>query len=693
MNNTIVPNGKHELTDEAIISHAVDTLAGDKDLWVLWQYEDDDKGRSTKMPYTRYNRRASSADPGTWLPYQEVKDAYEEHDCYDGIGIMFDGSFLGVDIDNCLEDGIIVDPIIQAFVDASDTYTEISPSGNGLHLYFKLTDELRLSKCRTGKVFEAYTEKRYFTFTGNLFNQNLVREVTPEQAESLLMIMGYKKNPVAEAVEQVVSGSSANLELETVKQKMFNSQNGTELEALYNGDTSKYGDDTSVADAALVKNLAYWTDNNRQAMETLWLQSELGKRDKNQQRADYVARTLDYALSNSSGTTTATTLEVTSTNSSSTATQETRLTLRQRFAAAEVDLEDLLKMDIKVDWDVEQLITKGSLNMIASPPHQGKTFMALHIAVCIAFSRPVFGKFKVPENKNVMIINEEDILVELKGRLEEMVPDERTRDRIKLYASTGDKVSQEWADAVLERAKINNTGLIILDSFGALSLANENDAQSVYEVMDHFRRFIREGITVIFIHHDRKGSTQGGDAGSKMDRARGSGAIGAVVHGYLSIQELSNDQFVVSQVKLKANVRKAKPFVVQRNRTLGSDASFRHEFEYVGEYNPDATAVEGIEERLVRLCQKQGSEFLFTRKTMVDHKLTASADDKTLRNSLKWMMQKGLLQSGTYGDLDEDRKLLVVTEVQKANTLVYWATDALLSQKKEEGVDDSGVPF
>ena len=183
MNNTTVPNGNHKLTDEEIMNHAVDTLSNGYDQWVLWRYEDDDKGESNKIPYTRYNRRASSADPSTWLPYGEVKNAYNETEGYDGIGIMFNGSFLGVDIDNCLEDEIIVDPIIQAFVDASNTYTDITPSGNGLHLYFKLTDELHLSKCRTGKVFEAYTEKRYFTFTGKLFNQNLVREVTPEQAE------------------------------------------------------------------------------------------------------------------------------------------------------------------------------------------------------------------------------------------------------------------------------------------------------------------------------------------------------------------------------------------------------------------------------------------------------------------------------------------------------------------------------
>lgn len=686
MQNSTVPGGDTSLSDKEIINHAVKTLAGDKEQWVLWQYvEREDSDKPAKMPITQGNKWADSSDPKTWLPYDVVKNAYNEHDCYGGIGIMFDGSFVGIDLDGCLEDGVITDPLVEVFVDVANTYTDVSPSGTGLHLYFKLTRPLQPKSNRHGKC-EVYTKGRYFTFTENLYNQNTVRTTTPEEVESLLGILGYPWNPVLEAVNQTLAGSTNNLDLEIVKQKMFASKHGGEIEALYNGDTSAYGGDTSRGDMALCKHLAYWTNGNREAVETLWLASGLAQRDKTQHRDDYVERTLDYALSDLVDGTGEAKVTVTSVDGTSTDSSD-EPNLRQRIAAAEIDLEDLLKMEIKVEWDVEQLITAGSLNMIASPPHQGKTFMALHISVCMAYGLPVFGKFKVAKNKNVMIINEEDILAELKGRLEEMVPEERVRNRIKLYESTGDKVSEEWADAVIERAKINNTGLIILDSFGSLSLANENDSQAVYEVMDCFRRFVREGITVIFIHHDRKSSTQGSDTGPQIDRARGSSAIGAVVHGYLSIKELGNEQFVVAQLKLKANVPKVKPFVVQKNRKVCPDARFQHEFKYLGEYNPDATAAEGIEERIAELCLSQGVDFLFTRKTLVDYKLASSPDDKTLRNSLKWMEEKGLLNSGKYNELPKERQALVVTEVKKANTVVYWATKELSNTDDKDEVE------
>lgn len=693
MHTSTVPEGDTPFSNEEIITNAVETLTGDKARWVIWQYlENEEGGKPVKMPYGREGNPAKVSDPTTWLPYEDAQRICGEYDL-EGVGIMFDGSFLGVDLDNCVEDREIVDPVVAAFVAIADTYTEISPSGTGLHLLFNLAGPYKAKKNRHGN-YEVYTHDRYFTFTGNLFNQNLVRTVTPEEVEHLLEAIGYPWHPVKSAVDNVVFGNATNLDQEIAKEKMFNSKHGAEIEALYNGDTSAYGGDTSKAEAALVKHAAYWLGSDREAVREFWLQSPLAQREKTQERPDYQNRTLDFALQDSSGLP-APELNTSLTDSSNGAQSDskTKMSLRQRFEAAEVDLVDLLKMDIKVEWDVEQLITSGSLNMIASPPHQGKTFMALHISTCMAFGLPVFGKFKVEKQKNVMIINEEDVLAELKGRLEEMVPDEVMRDRIKLYASTGDKVSDEWSEVVLERAKINNTGLIILDSFGALSLANENEAQSVYEVMDCFRRFVREGITVIFIHHDRKSSTQGSDTGAQLDRARGSSAIGAAVHGYLSIQELSYEEFVVTQVKLKANVRKVKPFVVQKNRELQSDATFRNQFVYVGDYNPDATAAQGVEERLVKLCQEHGADFLFTRKTLVDYKLAFSAGDKTLRNALSWMENKGLLKSSKYSELTDKQQSLVKGEVQKANTLVYWPTEVLLKDVDAKGADDLDIPF
>jgi hypothetical protein len=687
MDNTSVPK-----TDAQIINHAIETLTGNKARWVLWRLEDGGK----KIPYTKYNRYADTTDPNDWITYDEAQAGLSSDGEYSGVGIIFDGTILGVDLDKCLnEAGRLIDPLLEAFVVVSDTYTEVSPSGTGLHLFFKLTAPLELIRNRhEGR--EAYTQNRYFTFTGNLYEQNTVRTITPDDAVQLLSIIGYPWQPAESpiAITSTSDSSQASMKHDAVKQKMFASKRGAEIESLYNGDTSRYGDDTSKADAALVKHLAYWTNNNRELMKGLWLSSPLGQRDKTRLREDYVERTLNLPLSNTTSGS-----EVSNDTTAVSPTKRGIATPADIFVEEELDLEDLLKLNVKVEWDVEQLITKGSLNMLASAPHQGKTFMALHIAVCVANGLPVFGRYKVTEAKNVLIVNEEDILADIKNRLESMVPDQRANKRIKLYCSTGLKISPEWVDGLLARAQQHNAGLIILDSLSALSLANENEAQAMQQVMDQLRRIINAGITVIFIHHNRKGQNGEASSTTSMEMARGSTAITAAVHGYLSIQALSNEQFKVSQLKLKANVAKAKPFIVQMHTELTPQATFRYQFEYLGEHNSNLTAVDNVQDKVMHYCRSKGA-LPFTRKTLVDARIANSTEDQTLRKTLKWMRSKGYITSQRLADLNEEQRQLLGDCMQPYNTLVYSPTlkflekaDEILNQIQEERSKIEDIPF
>ena len=52
--------------------------------------------------------------------------------------------------------------------------------------------------------------------------------------------------------------------------KMFSSQNGQEILALYHGDTFGYGDDHSRANLALCSHLAYWTNSDELRMDRIF---------------------------------------------------------------------------------------------------------------------------------------------------------------------------------------------------------------------------------------------------------------------------------------------------------------------------------------------------------------------------------------------------------------------------------------
>ena len=133
--------------------------------WVCWRSEERN-GRPTKIPYSPLTgKKASSTDPDTWASYSEAVAAYRERG-FDGIGFTFtrDDPFCGLDLDHCLvpESGQL-EAWAQEIVDELDSYTEISPSGTGVHILVRAT--LPDGRNRKGPV-EMYGHGRYFTMSG-----------------------------------------------------------------------------------------------------------------------------------------------------------------------------------------------------------------------------------------------------------------------------------------------------------------------------------------------------------------------------------------------------------------------------------------------------------------------------------------------------------------------------------------------
>jgi len=136
--------------------------------WVNWRLiPDKDGGKDKKMPYNPITGKgAQSNNPATWTDYATAADALERYD-FTGLGFMFskDDDYVGVDIDHCY------DPDTKAFNDTAKailarqpTYVEFSPSGTGVHLFFKGKIPAGGNK-NTKTGVEMYEHTRYFTMT------------------------------------------------------------------------------------------------------------------------------------------------------------------------------------------------------------------------------------------------------------------------------------------------------------------------------------------------------------------------------------------------------------------------------------------------------------------------------------------------------------------------------------------------
>src|SRR5262249_26428531 len=107
--------------------------------WVTWRSEPrPGGGKPTKIPYnTRSGRRASSTNPQSWSSLDHALAVVSR---YDGVGYVFvaDDAIVGIDLDGCRnpDTGALTLWAIE-IIGATRSYTEISPSGRGLHVFVR----------------------------------------------------------------------------------------------------------------------------------------------------------------------------------------------------------------------------------------------------------------------------------------------------------------------------------------------------------------------------------------------------------------------------------------------------------------------------------------------------------------------------------------------------------------------------
>lgn len=144
------------------------------DQWVVWKAVPSKKkpGKFTKVPYHPVTKRqASSTKAKDWGTFHQAVEAYISGTEFDGIGFVFsqNDDIIGIDLDGCFnEDGSLTEEALFA-VDTMKSYTERSPSGNGLHIICRG----RLpgaGHCDKTNGREMYQEGRFFTITANIVN-------------------------------------------------------------------------------------------------------------------------------------------------------------------------------------------------------------------------------------------------------------------------------------------------------------------------------------------------------------------------------------------------------------------------------------------------------------------------------------------------------------------------------------------
>ncbi len=260
--------------------------------WVGWKFETVDK-RITKIPKNpKTGGNASAADPATWASIQEALISIETHHC-DGVGFVFskDDPYCGIDLDHCRDpETCNVESWAEEIVKRFNSYTEVSPSGTGLHILVR--GQLPPDGRRKDRI-ELYDAQRYFTVTGNRIGGS--NTVEDRQAE--LDAFHAEIFPPKEAVvAPLASPAALDLDDATLLARARTATNGAKFAQLFDrGGWREAGfSSQSEGDLALCGTLAFWTGRDQGRMDRLFRQSGLYR--SKWDRPDYRAKTLDRAV-------------------------------------------------------------------------------------------------------------------------------------------------------------------------------------------------------------------------------------------------------------------------------------------------------------------------------------------------------------------------------------------------------------
>ena len=232
---------------------------------VAWKAEPRGNKKMSKIPINPYTKKlAKTNDPSTWGSFEDAVTCYQKNG-FAGISFIFtkDDPYVGIDFDDCFIDGLL-SPEIEDLIQKIGSYTEISPSGKGLHVIIK--GQLP-GGGRSGKIMEIYDSGRAFTFTGDNYLS------APAKIMDGSSIIEYLLKTYYPTAVPLNNGTS-------MQNTKFAKANGNKFDSLWNGQYRQFGyNSQSEADLALCQLLLQQSGGNPLAADQLFRKSAL-YRDK-----------------------------------------------------------------------------------------------------------------------------------------------------------------------------------------------------------------------------------------------------------------------------------------------------------------------------------------------------------------------------------------------------------------------------
>ncbi|WNO48683.1 hypothetical protein [Achromobacter phage nyashin_LB6] len=264
--------------------------------WVVWKYVMRN-GEWTKVPFQPLSMNAAKAnDPSTWGGYVDAMNtANNPATGCDGVGFMLspDDPYVFIDLDDVAKRDqygalIYADEnrdemfaVQRKIVDEFDSYTELSPSGRGVHIITKCEGKNEIFKHGGGRrlAVEMYASGRFMTMTGNVIEGRKNIWGRKELVSILYRQVKIRNNGFEPCF---TPGNEQFVEDEEIIRRGCNAKNGDKFTALIEGRWQELGigdGSQSVADQALLNMLTFYS-GNREQIKRIFMNSGMYRPDK-----------------------------------------------------------------------------------------------------------------------------------------------------------------------------------------------------------------------------------------------------------------------------------------------------------------------------------------------------------------------------------------------------------------------------
>lgn len=270
-----------------------------------WQFEERNE-KKTKVPYSPLDgERAKSNDPSCFGTYEQAL-TMKECKSFSGIGIGIFEGICAIDLDHCMDEQGNLSSQAEEIVKLMNSYTEISPSGDGLHILFRVSDfsydanKYYIMNHKSGiEVYVTGATNKYVTITGKCYGNLQTfgdRSIELQELLERFMLRADGKMKLENRARNAINAIKSP-DVEELLESARNSKNGQAFSDLWNGNISGYLSH-SEADMALCSHLAFWTGCDARLMDQMFRQSALmrPKWDSRRSGSTYGAKTIEQAI-------------------------------------------------------------------------------------------------------------------------------------------------------------------------------------------------------------------------------------------------------------------------------------------------------------------------------------------------------------------------------------------------------------